>query len=164
MDFKKINFFYIEHIDAPFVSKPSNDVRLACRKTIELIEDLTKKKVKKFTSKYLNNAFYMWLSMMSEGGDQEQVVKLMTNEKHKKNAYMELLKGILQCSEHTAPTITLALMEKLPLSAEERKYYIDMLQNLRNELNELLGNNGVIIFPSFPTTAPFHNQALFTNV
>ena len=31
---------------------------------------------------------------------------------------------------------------------------------LREQLNDLLGEDGVLIYPSHPSTAPFHNQLL----
>lgn len=33
---------------------------------------------------------------------------------------------------------------------------------LRREIIDLLGDNGILIFPPFPTPPPFHNQAIFT--
>lgn len=33
---------------------------------------------------------------------------------------------------------------------------------LRREIKELLSSNGILLFPSFPTEAPYHHQPLFT--
>lgn len=33
---------------------------------------------------------------------------------------------------------------------------------LSREVKELLSDNGILLFPSFPTEAPYHHQPLFT--
>ncbi|VDK62196.1 unnamed protein product [Cylicostephanus goldi] len=37
-----------------------------------------------------------------------------------------------------------------------------MRDRLIQELTELLGDNGILLFPSWPRTAPYHNQPIFT--
>lgn len=150
-------------INAPFVSGISNDVLKAEMKVIEFIEKMSGKTVKTFQSKYLNQGFFMWLSKMTRGSDKEQVEKLMGDGKYAKNAWFELLKGIFQVSEHTAPTIALSILGKIPVSDKEQDEYMQLLQKLSEEFDELLQSNGVLIFPSFPVVAPYHNQALWTN-
>jgi fatty acid amide hydrolase 2 len=41
--------------------------------------------------------------------------------------------------------------------------YLVLLELLKEEFDSILKNNGILIYPSFPTVAPFHNQALWTN-
>ena len=141
----------------------SNGVRNAQRRAIQFFESKSGKKVERFESRYLQDAFLMWLTMASEGGDKNQVCKLMTDGHGYKNPLTELFKAIIRKSEHTAPTIALSLAEKMPMTEEETQFYKDSIQNLRQEFNSLLGNNSVIIYPGFPTSAPYHNQALWTN-
>ena len=35
-------------------------------------------------------------------------------------------------------------------------------EKLQREVTRLLGDDGILLFPAFPTTAPFHNESLLT--
>lgn len=82
-----------------------------------------------------------------------------------KNPIIELIKSTFGMSEHTLPTLGLGLLEKLPINdnGETREDFEAELNHLRSEFEKLLGTDGVLIFPSFPSIAPYHNQALLTN-
>lgn len=147
----------------PFVTNLSDDVLAGQNKTIEFIESYTNKSVKAIESKYLQHAFFMWLSMASKNGGKSQVAKLMANDKYTKNVWFELVKAIFRLSEHTAPVVGLSIIEKVPLSDKEMDEYLVLLENLREEFDLILENDSVLIYPGFPTVAPFHNQALWTN-
>uniref|UniRef100_A0A9J2QA68 Amidase domain-containing protein n=1 Tax=Ascaris lumbricoides TaxID=6252 RepID=A0A9J2QA68_ASCLU len=89
----------------------------------------------------------------------------------------ELAKFVLGLSSHTLAAITMAVFENRTLFSEERKrtqlyimtsgifsffQIIAQRDRLHRELNELLQANGILLFPSFPTLVPFHNQPLLT--
>ena len=80
-----------------------------------------------------------------------------------KNPFKELMKSIFHRTQHTLPVISLALLEKIPIDSKKLSYYDEMVLSMREKFASLLGNNGVLIFPSFPDTAPHHNQSLLTN-
>jgi fatty acid amide hydrolase 2 len=43
-----------------------------------------------------------------------------------------------------------------------KKKYAAMGKQLREELVSLIGDNGLLLYPSYPTPAPFHNKPMFT--
>lgn len=75
------------------------------------------------------------------------------------NFTIEFLQWIFGQSRFTFPAITLGLVEGVALEQSDR--YAAMLQDLKRELEEILGDNGVLLFPSHPTCAPHHNEPLF---
>lgn len=83
----------------------------------------------------------------------------------KKNPIVELLKSVVGMSEHTLPTLALGLLEKLPMNSDGQtpEEFEAEVSVLRDEFARLLGQESVLIFPSFPSAAPYHNQALLTN-
>jgi fatty acid amide hydrolase 2 len=174
-DFKEASFFYIEHLDIPFVSKMSDEVRRAHKTLISFIETRFKTKVKKLNGNdYLSQAFEMWFTMMTEGQSDQVCQLINVREYHPdkkststfgKTPFREALKALIRRTEHTLPTIGLALLEKLPISSSpsEIEKYLNLIEKTRKSFDELLGSNGILIYPSFPSEAPFHNQALFTN-
>lgn len=73
----------------------------------------------------------------------------------------ELLRWLLRRSPHTLPAIGLGLLEKLTSEAPEQleKNYQASLR-FRDELAQLLGDDGVLLYPSHPRVAPRHYRAL----
>jgi fatty acid amide hydrolase 2 len=65
-------------------------------------------------------------------------------------------------SPHTFPALLLALFEKIPkLMPERGRAYVVRGHALRQELCELLGPDGVMLYPSYATLAPRHVEPFF---
>ena len=61
-------------------------------------------------------------------------------------------------SPHTLPALGLAVVERLPeLLPGRGRRYCALGRALREELTGLVGERGVLFYPSFPTLAPRHN-------
>ncbi len=74
----------------------------------------------------------------------------------------ELLKSAFGLSDHTLPSIVLALIENLPRMMPARlEKFVEMGKQLRQELIEAIGPNGVMLYPPFANAAPKHNAPLF---
>jgi len=74
----------------------------------------------------------------------------------------ELIKTILGLQRtHTLPALWLAFVESLP--KRDYKRHIKIGEKLKQELKIILGDDGVLLFPSFPVSAMYHNQPLVTN-
>ena len=77
------------------------------------------------------------------------------------NPLSELVKFFSVGSDFTLPSIGLAVLEKvadfLPGSIDK---YMEMATELRKKLVELIGDNGVMLFPSYSMPAPLHGQPL----
>lgn len=75
---------------------------------------------------------------------------------------MEFLKWLTFTSNHTLPALLLAVGEKL---SNKDPSYVSHMHNkylsLRSRLSELLGQNGVLLYPTHPNPAPYHNQPVF---
>jgi len=75
----------------------------------------------------------------------------------------ELARWARGASPHTFPAIGLALFEKLPgLMPSRGRAFVDKGHALRREVCELLGPDGVMLFPPYPTPAPRHVQPFVT--
>ena len=108
----------------------------------------------------LRHSLEIWAAML---GDVEQTSfrDLMANGQPFFPA-RELASWIARRSEHTLPAIMLALIEKLTkASPAQTRRFVGLGKALRAEMVSLLGDDGVMLFPSYPTVAPRHNVALF---
>ncbi|KAG8553907.1 hypothetical protein GDO81_003595 [Engystomops pustulosus] len=73
----------------------------------------------------------------------------------------ELVKWMFGLSKHTLPAIGLALTEKLAnLNPEGNAKMIQKAKNLKEEINSLLGDDGILLYPSHPKIAPKHNEPI----
>jgi fatty acid amide hydrolase 2 len=63
--------------------------------------------------------------------------------------------------KHTLPALSLALAERAPL--KKPQHYIALGNTLRQEIKDEIGDDGILLFPSFTCVAPYHNQSLLTN-
>jgi fatty acid amide hydrolase 2 len=64
-------------------------------------------------------------------------------------------------SPHTLPALGLALLEQLPaLLPSARERFLALGRSLQAELADLLGTDGVMLFPSHPRPAPRHGWPL----
>merc|ERR1712203_931665 len=69
----------------------------------------------------------------------------------------ELLKWPIRLTNHTLPAIGLALFDKM-LPPDQK--FIRMADQLSEELDHVLGDNGVLLYPSHSTLAPYHGQPI----
>ncbi|XP_065576083.1 fatty-acid amide hydrolase 2-like isoform X2 [Artemia franciscana] len=78
------------------------------------------------------------------------------------NLYWELCKWFVGMSENTLPSLGLGLSEifKRELNHPETQKFLSMCNDLKREFQALLGDNGIFMYPTHPTAAPYHNQPL----
>ncbi|KAG2466085.1 fatty-acid amide hydrolase 2-B [Polypterus senegalus] len=73
----------------------------------------------------------------------------------------ELLKWMLGFSCHTLPAIGLSLAEKFQ-KLEPNPGILQKTQELKKAMEDLLGTDGVFLYPSHPKIAPKHHHPIFT--
>lgn len=107
----------------------------------------------------LERSLEIWSSMLEAAGGPS--FSELLGEGKPINAWLELFRWFVGRSPHTLPAIGLALVEKIPkLLPQHRQRFVEEGQALRRALVELIGPNGVLLYPPYPTPAPFHNQPL----
>ncbi|KFM75691.1 Fatty-acid amide hydrolase 2-A, partial [Stegodyphus mimosarum] len=72
---------------------------------------------------------------------------------------LELLQWLIGQSRFTFPAIILGLTESTMLGPSD--FYSNMVKDLKQELEGILGEDGILLFPTHPTCAPHHYEALF---
>ncbi len=78
------------------------------------------------------------------------------------NPFLEFAKWLCyKSSKHTLPALGLGIFEKFFSENDpNHKIFLRMCDELRDELELLLGDDGVLFYPSHPTPAPYHGQSL----
>lgn len=73
----------------------------------------------------------------------------------------ELLKWCMGSSKHTLPALVLALVDNLSaLMPQRTARMIALGHELRQSLHEMLGNDGILLYPSYASPAPLHYKPL----
>ncbi|KAJ8915132.1 hypothetical protein NQ315_000384 [Exocentrus adspersus] len=162
VDVKKLRWFYQESDGgANFVSPVAQDIKALFGKVAAHLQKAYGiKATKVFYKRFLKSAPMWFANMKSPNGPsfQEQLANLNGSI----NPGLELLKWTFRMSEHTFIGIMTCLFEKGGCSYGDEKYeYLVAERNeLRRELLDLLGDDGVFLYPTHPTAAPYHNEPL----
>ncbi|PTQ87872.1 amidase [Agitococcus lubricus] len=112
----------------------------------------------------LDDAFMIWSSLLADSSTPEHsFTAMLFGEYHIKHPVKALMQMAIQGkqSPHTLPLLMLTLLEQFPnLAVGQRKHYVKLGLQLKQQLNELLADDGVLIMPTFPKVAPRHGHPL----
>ncbi|XP_073429162.1 fatty-acid amide hydrolase 2 [Dendrobates tinctorius] len=144
-----------------FVSSVDEELVQAQRKVVRHLSAELGVSVQPISIHNLRYSFQIWSAAMSADGDDGQsFTDLMANGKSMWPS-LELLKWVFGLSQHTLPAIGLALTEKLAnLNPEGSAKMIQKAKHLKEEITSLLGDDGILLYPSHPKIAPKHNEPL----
>ncbi|XP_018323923.1 fatty-acid amide hydrolase 2 [Agrilus planipennis] len=163
VDIKGIRFHYQENDSgSKLVSPVHKDIRELFRKISGYLEKAHNIKAQRVNLQRFRMSTAMWmLGMKSPNGptfDQQ-----LSNLEGSINVWWELFKWCFRCSNHTFIGLATALLEKKEASENDSKSeYIQKETNiLRREIIDLLGDDGVLLYPTHPTPAPYHNEPIF---
>ncbi|XP_038272946.1 fatty-acid amide hydrolase 2 isoform X2 [Dermochelys coriacea] len=163
---EKVKFYCMEHDGGSvFVFPVDREILQAQRKVVEHLETRFGIQVQHVTIHKMKYAFQIWSAMMSSRDSDGQEAQLFTDllGDHGKPVWplWELMKWFLGMSLHTIPAIALALTEKLmKLNPGGNAKLVSMGHSLRTEMMNLLGTDGMLLYPSHPIVAPKHYSPL----
>nr|XP_014983042.1 fatty-acid amide hydrolase 2 isoform X2 [Macaca mulatta] len=163
---KDLKFYWMEHDGGSFLmSKVDQDLILAQKKVVVHLETILGASVQHVKLKKMKYSFQLWITMMSakghDGKEPLKFVDLLGDHGKHVNPLWELIKWCLGLSVYTIPSIGLALLEeKLKYNNEKYQKFKAVEESLRKELVEMLGDDGVFLYPSHPTVAPKHHVPL----
>ncbi|VDK18562.1 unnamed protein product [Anisakis simplex] len=153
-DLKTLRVFYMNGISNCFVEPLGSECSNALKLAVEHFERKYDICAIRVDLPLVHNALDFYFTSMNVPGE-----PAMTDM----DCAMEFIKLLFGKSEHMFATISQALIENHPMYSEDRKRMIMADRDrLRREVCDLLQDDGILLFPSFPTLAPFHNQPLLT--
>ncbi|XP_049423477.1 fatty-acid amide hydrolase 2-B [Epinephelus fuscoguttatus] len=165
VDLKKLRFFTIPHDGGSQMTYPvSKELMEIQRKVVKSLEADLGVKVKEVSFPGLRYGFQIWDTYMAlpddEGKTPTPFAELMGEPGRPVWPLWELLKWLIGKSEHTMAAIGLALLEMTHVS-KPSPFIIQQKEKLQKEVDELLGTDGVFLYPSHPRVAPKHHHPLF---
>ncbi|KAM9424885.1 fatty-acid amide hydrolase 2-A-like isoform 1-T1 [Pholidichthys leucotaenia] len=164
VDLKKLRFFTVPHDGgSPFTYPVSKELVDVQRKVVERLEADLGVKVQEVRFHELHYGFPIWDIYMGlpdkEGNPPTPFCELMGEPGRPVWPLWELLKKMMGKSEHTMAAIGLALTEKIR-GSKPSPFIIQQKEKLQKEVEALLGNDAVFLYPSHPRVAPKHHHPL----
>lgn len=154
----KIKGLMVLNVEDNGLINVSEDLRLAQKKCADMLSSRGAE-VKKVKIGGLKRSPLIWSSMLSQAGGPSFSYHLGGGKPI--HPLYQLIKLICGRSPHTLPAIALAMVEKAPkLMVSRTRRLVETGRNLRQELVELIGTNGVMLFPSYSRPAPEHRKPL----
>ncbi|XP_063793060.1 fatty-acid amide hydrolase 2 [Pseudophryne corroboree] len=157
-----LKFFYMKNDGGcMFVSPMDEELVQAQRRVVTHLETEFGVSVQPISIYNMRYSFQIWSAAMSSGASKEEsFTHLMSNGKRWWPSF-ELLKWMIGLSPHTIPALGLTLTENLAnLNTQGNAKMIQKAKNLKDELNSLLGNDGILLYPSHPKIAPKHHEPI----
>ncbi len=109
--------------------------------------------------KALRRSIPIWGAMLASAGG--PTFSEMLGSGQAINPAVEFGRWALGRSPHTFPALALATLERIPtFQPENGTQYVRAGHELRRELEQLIGPNGVMLYPSYSRVAPSHNTPL----
>lgn len=162
VDIKKIRYFYQENDQGnAFVTSVHPEIRNKLSNVVTYLEDAHNLTVEKVENKRFRKSLTMWLACMkANGGPNFQ--NQLANLEGTINVPLELLKWLFRMSPHTLIGLITCVVENTGTTYGSEEYHkmVKERDQLKLELKDLLGDDGVLIYPTHPTPAPMHLEPL----
>lgn len=158
-----LRYFYQDNDGgAHFVSPIDYDIRVALDKVIRHLQVAHKAKPQRVKITKLKQSFAIWMANMKNenavGFDAQ-----LANLDGRINPYLEMGKWLIGQSKHSFIAIVTALVDRTGIKYGTPEFYemVRLKNDLRQEIQDMLGTTGVFIYPVHPTVAPYHGEPTF---
>lgn len=159
----KLKYYYQENDGGSnLISPVDHDIRLSLDKVIKHLQGTLKAKPQRVRLAKLKESTSLWLSNMKDTGENSGFDAKLANLQGRINPYIELAKWIFSASKHTFIALVTIITERWGVKHGSAEYYaqVEKRDELKREFQEMLGSDGIFIYPTHPTVAPYHNEPL----
>jgi fatty acid amide hydrolase 2 len=140
---------------------PSRELLMAQRRAAAALSDAGAH-VEVRTLPLLKRSLQIWAWGLSQSDGGDSFSEMLGNGPPVRVG-RQLARWLFGKSDHTLPALGLALAESIPALARDNDPEAEAwAKALRIEIDELLGEGNVILYPSYTRVAPFHRNPLLT--
>ena len=159
---KNLKFYFAEDDGGfPLVSPVHPELKVAQKNFIAGFKREFNIEVEKVKIAELYHSLGIWMNSMASEKNRPSFCSDLADNKGAVNPWFEMFKWILNISKHTLPALLLGMSEKMiNTTSKEHLKCVELGKKLKIKLNELLGENEVLIYPSHSTPAPYHSQPI----
>lgn len=157
----KLRYFYQESDGGSFLVSPVDpDIKEAIQKVAAHFKRTLKvETVKKVQIEKFRKSIPIWMAAMKT----KKAISFdrqLANLEGKINPWMELLKWPFGQSNHTFVAILTAFTDNsgVQFGTPQHQYLMEQKKEMIEEMKQMLGTDGVFIYPTHPTVAPYHYE------
>lgn len=159
VDIKKLKFYYQFSNKAPLVDSVDPDIITAMKKVVEFLKVQHNLNAEEKNLSILKKSMAIWFATMK---NKKRFGKLIMEDDSIGSILKEIVKNIFGLSGNTMIGLVTAIFDYggVEVGSERHKYYLKLRDQLEETFTEMLGENGVFLYPVHPTPAPYHNEPL----
>lgn len=163
VDIKKIKFYYQESdMGSSFVSPVHPEIKELFKKITIYLNKAHSIKCERTQIARFRNSIHIWMAGMKTPNG-PTFAEQLSNLNGSISVPLEMFKWIFRFSKHTFIGLVTALVEKIGMvyGSARHTFLLEERDKLQRELKDLLGEDGVFLYPTHPTPAPYHNEPLY---
>lgn len=160
VDIKKLKFYYQYSAYAPLVDPVDPEIKLALKKVTEFLKKQHDLEAEEQKIPLLRKSLPIWMSNMKSPLKFGEYIL----EKDSFGAVCkEMVKNLFGLSPNTFIGLITSLLDHTGHERGSKEYenYLKLRDDLEAIFTNMLSDNGVFLYPTHPTTAPYHNEPLF---
>ncbi|XP_011309611.1 fatty-acid amide hydrolase 2 isoform X2 [Fopius arisanus] len=152
-----IKYYYMEEIGSSAVGSIDGEIIRGMREFFKHLETVQGVKVQQIEIPEMTYAFEASASMLVQLDGVDTIFKKGANPREWRSVFMEFLRYITFMSPHTFPNLVYGVLKKVgnALPRSHTKWYEKKNDLIKKRLQEILGDDGVLIFPSFTSAAHY---------
>ncbi len=150
----EVRSLHVVNVEDDGFTPVSKEMRTAQRRALMHFDDLGCE-IRTVKPKLLRHGLEIWSAMLAEAS--QTPFSVLLGGGRPIDTVDQLKRFAKGTSPHTLAAIGLAIVERLPAMLGSRaERMIELGRELREELVSLIGPHGIMLYPSNPTTAPYH--------
>ncbi|XP_046990282.1 fatty-acid amide hydrolase 2 isoform X1 [Schistocerca americana] len=154
VNLKDLKVMYMEELNDPRTSFVTEDIKVALQRATDYFQEISHN-IEKVKFAHMKYSFTLWKYWMSR--EPTNFAADLANRKGSLSPWIELPKKLCGCSQFTLAAIIGLVNSQLP--PVNKKWAETVTAELKEEVCEVLGENGILLIPSQPTTAGYHYTA-----
>ncbi|XP_055587613.1 fatty-acid amide hydrolase 2-B-like [Uranotaenia lowii] len=158
---KDIKIFYMEDFGFDLRMIPvDEEIKIALFRAVQYFKDHGLQ-TERAEFDNINNSLQMSVCTLQSLEDIPDLFENRENPKEKVNLIMELGRTMIGRSQFTLAGVVFNILNatKYMFTPEQQEQYLQMAENLKKQITETLGTDGVLFLPTFPTAAPRHYES-----
>ncbi|EDO36046.1 predicted protein, partial [Nematostella vectensis] len=162
VDLSSIKVFTVKNFDPTLMAPVSEDLKMAEKKAVDYLQSHFGTKYEQTDLRYFRYAALIWAAMVMSSEDKKLTSKFLEGNSGSINPFLEMLKYLVGSSQYHFITPVVGSLEKLHCFDTLSSTFVTIGNKLRLQLESLLGDNGVLLFPSHPRTAMPHGMPVLS--
>lgn len=166
VDLDNIRYFYqVGDGGGLLVSPMDADQTEAMNKVVKHLDNTAVHKPKKLDIEEFKQSTAIWFANMRDNSG-KGFAHQMANMDGNIDCWTELLKCFVGMSKHTFVGIVTSIVDSksIKYGGSKHRYLVEKRNKLRAQIEKLLGEDGVLLYPTHPTVAPYHNEPLTRSI